>query len=122
MAETVKARRRAATCRWAVATLFLPAPIWFESENAPWTCQRDSAPRVLSTTDVCAICHRWQPRPSGALAEMLDQDTGGTTHPSMPDWFGAFPQPHETEPGSRDGDLLASLGDGSPLSRRRFNP
>jgi hypothetical protein len=51
---------RAATCRWATATLHMPAPLWLESWDRPWTCLCGAAPRALPTTDVCASCPRWQ--------------------------------------------------------------
>ncbi len=55
-------RRHAANCRWATPTLFLRPPLWFEAERAPWTCLRDKRPRVLTTTEACAACPRWEPR------------------------------------------------------------
>ena len=58
------AKRSAPTCRWAVPTLFLRTPFWFEAENAPWACMREPALRVLNTTDLCASCSRWEPRRS----------------------------------------------------------
>lgn len=57
---TVKSRQSAATCRWAVATVSLPAPTWLEAESSPWTCTRDKEPTVLETTDRCVDCPRWQ--------------------------------------------------------------
>jgi hypothetical protein len=42
--------------------LFLPAPLWFEAEMSPWTCMRDTTPRVLDTTDRCTNCPRWEGR------------------------------------------------------------
>ena len=50
----------AATCRWAVPTLFLPPPIWMGAWDTPWTCLRNARPRMLETTDVCASCPRWE--------------------------------------------------------------
>jgi hypothetical protein len=58
----VEAERSASTCRWATLTLFLPAPFWFEAETSPWACVRDAEPRVLTTTDICERCWRWEPR------------------------------------------------------------
>jgi hypothetical protein len=55
-------REQASTCRWAVPTLFLAPPIWFYAWDAPWTCVRRAAPRVLSSTDQCCGCPRWEPR------------------------------------------------------------
>jgi hypothetical protein len=62
IAATTNGKRSAATCRWATPTLFLQAPYWFEAENSPWACVRDIAPRVLSMTDQCAVCSRWELR------------------------------------------------------------
>ena len=59
---TITKTARAATCRWATPTVFLAAPYWIEAESAPWACVRDTVPRVLGTTDQCAICPRWEPR------------------------------------------------------------
>jgi len=52
----------ASTCRWAVPTLFLPAPFWWEAEDRPWACLREATPRVLETTEVCADCPYWEAR------------------------------------------------------------
>ena len=62
--KMMSTRRSAATCRWAVPTLFVRAPFWFEAENAPWACEREPALRVLNTTDLCASCPHWEPRRS----------------------------------------------------------
>jgi hypothetical protein len=56
----------AATCRWATPTLFLTAPYWWEAERAPWACLRDGTPRILTTTEECADCPRWEPRKNAA--------------------------------------------------------
>ncbi len=83
--------QHAATCRWALPTLFLAAPWWLESENRPWTCLRDLTPRVLTSTDVCAVCPRWESRqPAAAGSEPA-------AVPTALDWFGALRQPHEAE-------------------------
>jgi 2,3-bisphosphoglycerate-dependent phosphoglycerate mutase len=55
------AEHHASTCRWAVPTLFVPVPFWWEAEDRPWTCVR-GAPRTLETTEVCADCPYWEPR------------------------------------------------------------
>ena len=60
-------RGGAVTCRWAVPTLFVRAPFWFEAENAPWTCVREPALRVLNTTDRCASCPHWEPQRAGEM-------------------------------------------------------
>ena len=72
--------RSAAGCRWATPTLFLAAPYWFEAEDSPWACVRDAAPRVLTTTDACASCPRWEPRPTAAPADSLEQERFEVTH------------------------------------------
>jgi hypothetical protein len=52
----------ASNCRWAVPTIFLPAPYWWEAEDRPWACVRDGTPRVMETTEECADCPFWEPR------------------------------------------------------------
>lgn len=52
----------AATCRWAVPTLFMAAPTWTDADDRPWTCVRELAPRELDSTDVCQVCAHWEPR------------------------------------------------------------
>jgi hypothetical protein len=52
----------ASNCRWAVPTLFLPAPFWWAAEARPWSCVRHGTPRVLETTEACAGCPSWEPR------------------------------------------------------------
>ena len=54
----------AAGCRWSMPTLFLKTPYWLEAETSPWACVRETEPRLLSTTDACAICSFWEPRAS----------------------------------------------------------
>ena len=93
-------QRTASTCRWATPTLFLPAPFWFDAEACPWSCVRDAAPRVLSTTDPCAACPRWEPRET-APAQPSDQGpaetVGQAAVPLLVDWLGGSPPPHEAE-------------------------
>ncbi len=60
LALTSKHQHCASGCLWASPTLFLPAPYWFEAEASPWTCVRDTVPCVLTTTDPCASCARWE--------------------------------------------------------------
>jgi hypothetical protein len=63
--------RRAATCRWAVPTLFLREPLWLAAWDSPWTCVRDpERPRPLVTTEECASCPHWEEQ----TAEPRDQD------------------------------------------------
>ena len=53
---TMHASRNAATCLWAVPTLFLRAPFWFEAENAPWSCVREPALRVSGWRPIHVAC------------------------------------------------------------------
>lgn len=62
-------RHQAATCRWAIATIDLPHPLWIDAWNAPWTCTRDGSARELDTTDECTDCPRWEPAPLRTLRE-----------------------------------------------------
>ena len=72
--------RSAATCRWAVPTLFLASPLWCDAESSPWTCGRDVIPRILATTDVCQSCSQWEARARrGSIVPLLDWF--GTCHP-----------------------------------------
>ena len=93
----IGAQPSASSCRWATPTLFLPAPFWFDAEMCPWTCVRDPAPRVLSSTNPCATCPRWEPQ--AALAETPDLKHETTACEAaallMVDWFGGFAPPHE---------------------------
>jgi SAM-dependent methyltransferase len=58
------AARHASNCRWAMPTLFLPAPDWWDAEGCPWACVRDGVPRILDTTEVCADCPYWEAHPN----------------------------------------------------------
>lgn len=58
----------AVTCRWAMPTLFLPAPVWLSAGEAPWTCTRTAYARALETTEVCVDCPHWRPRDQDATA------------------------------------------------------
>jgi hypothetical protein len=97
----IRTKRSAGSCGWAMPTLFLPAPFWFEAESCPWTCMRDSVPRVLSTTDRCATCLYWKPRQDAPPASTLHPERAGSVCeaavPLMVDWLGGFPPPHEIE-------------------------
>lgn len=64
-------RHTATSCRWAVSTLYLDSPLWLQSWNCPWSCLRDTEPRLLETTDECRTCSRWQPLEPGAKREPL---------------------------------------------------
>lgn len=55
-------KRTAANCQWARPTLFEPDPTWLEASDRPWACERDTAPKPLDTTEICADCPRWEPR------------------------------------------------------------
>ncbi len=65
-------KRSAATCRWATATLHMPAPIWLQSWDRPWTCLRGPGIRPLATTDACASCPRWEPNGRRLRSEVWD--------------------------------------------------
>jgi SAM-dependent methyltransferase len=54
--------RHASNCRWAMPTLFLPAPYWWDAEACPWACVREGVPRILDSTDVCPDCPYWTSR------------------------------------------------------------
>jgi hypothetical protein len=84
--------RRASTCRWAVPTVCLPAPLWCAAEACPWTCVHSDAPHVMNTTEPCAICVNWESKRAAWPAPVACPDDAG---PLMVDWFGAFPPPHE---------------------------
>jgi len=60
--DSMESKRCAASCRWAVPTLFQPDPMWLESWNRPWTCVREALPHALETTDTCVMCRRWETR------------------------------------------------------------
>jgi hypothetical protein len=52
--------RHAANCRWAKPTIEEPKPVWLESNDRPWTCEREGTPRTLESTDLCEDCPHWQ--------------------------------------------------------------
>ena len=83
----MSARRNAGNCRWAVPTLFMPAPWWFDAEARPWTCARQDIPRPLSTTDPCTDCPYWEPHPR-------QLEHAGTVTPTVVDYFDGM-LPHE---------------------------
>ena len=64
----------AANCRWATPTLLLGDLSWLDATDSPWSCLRPSPssefleglggpPRLLRTTDECAVCPGWEARP-----------------------------------------------------------
>jgi SAM-dependent methyltransferase len=67
----VHVARHASNCRWAMPTLFLPAPYWWDAEAYPWTCVREAVPRILETKEVCTDCPYWEAR---RKAETKDGD------------------------------------------------
>lgn len=93
-AATSQEPHRASTCRWADATVFLDAPSWFDAEQKPWACLRDAAPRVLETTESCALCSRWAPR---AAHQRSEPAGAGGANPAWLDWVSGYPAPHETD-------------------------
>jgi len=60
-------------CRWARPTFALAAPFWLDAEACPWSCLREGAPRLLSTTDPCAMCPRWEAHSTAPFAENRNQ-------------------------------------------------
>lgn len=58
--------------------MFLDVPLWLDSERCPWACVRDPTPRVLATTESCATCQNWEPRPEVALAQELPKRASPT--------------------------------------------
>ena len=89
--------QRAASCRWATPTMWLSAPLWFDAEACPWACERDTPPRALASTEVCATCPHWESRPESRRGAGPDHQAVGRVIclPTLGDWFGAFPQPDE---------------------------
>jgi hypothetical protein len=63
----------ASNCRWAVPTLFLGRFLWLSAEDYPWTCLRATTPRVLVTTDECATCPAWEPKPAEQATERSEE-------------------------------------------------
>jgi SAM-dependent methyltransferase len=68
----------ASNCRWAMPTLFLPAPYWWDAEGCPWACVREGAPRILETTEMCADCPYWEARAT------TETDVGDSAEPEIP--------------------------------------
>jgi hypothetical protein len=60
-------------CRWARSTLALAGLLWLDAEACPWSCLRDGAPRLLSTTGPCSTCLRWEPHPTAPRADNRKQ-------------------------------------------------
>jgi hypothetical protein len=67
--DAINKHHGANNCRWATPTLFLPAPLWFDAGSCPWSCRRDAVPRIVSSTDRCATCARWERSATATLAE-----------------------------------------------------
>lgn len=85
VAATVKARHSASTCRWAMPTLFLRAPFWFEPKTLrdarPCSARPDFNPtmrelRALGTTTDRGACGIPRPRPSRSAASDRCPDDG----------------------------------------------
>lgn len=66
-------KHNATNCRWATPTLFLPVPLWLDAWDCPWACTRDTTPRILDTTDVCASCSRWESQPDAQPAVRISR-------------------------------------------------
>jgi hypothetical protein len=64
----MNSNRQASSCRWAIPTLLVDAPLWLYAWDAPWACVCDDEPRVLGTTHRCATCGRWEPPAEAAPA------------------------------------------------------
>ena len=64
-------RKTAASCRWAVPTLFLREPLWLDAQDYPWTCLRDDRPRPLATTEDCATCPYWEQLRAAPIGQPL---------------------------------------------------
>lgn len=62
-------KRHAANCQWAKPTLQEPRPIWLESEDRPWTCERGGVIRTLESTEPCEDCPHWEPRGPEPIAD-----------------------------------------------------
>jgi hypothetical protein len=54
------AAQAVSTCRWAIPTLFLPWPLWFDASNNEWSCTRGERPRGLQDPSRCRICKGWE--------------------------------------------------------------
>jgi len=61
---SVAGHHAAVTCRFAIPTLFFPRPVWFEAWDTPWTCTYRDDPHPIKTTDGCAACRNWEPKPA----------------------------------------------------------
>lgn len=72
------AAHHASNCRWAMPTLFLPAPYWWDAEGCPWACVRERVPRILETTEVCADCPYWEAHPKA------NTEPGDSAEPEPP--------------------------------------
>jgi hypothetical protein len=68
----------ASNCRWAMPTLFLPAPYWWDAEACPWACVREGVPRILNTTEVCADCPYWKTHPKAKSGKEPGPEVEGT--------------------------------------------
>ena len=53
------AAQAVSTCKWAIPTLFLPWPLWYDASSSEWSCTRGREPRGLPDPGVCATCARW---------------------------------------------------------------
>jgi hypothetical protein len=49
------------TCRWAMPTLFLPWPLWYDASAHEWSCTRGAKPRGLMDPVSCTTCRQWAP-------------------------------------------------------------
>jgi hypothetical protein len=51
---------RPSTCRFSLPTLFSPWPLWLDAWNKPWSCARDGKCTLLSNSEPCRTCQRWE--------------------------------------------------------------
>ena len=49
------------TCRWAIPTLFLPWPLWFDATAFEWSCTKGVEPRGIPQPLSCTRCEGWAP-------------------------------------------------------------
>jgi hypothetical protein len=47
------------TCKWAIPTMFLPWPLWYDASEQDWSCTLGPAPRGVPDPTCCAACRNW---------------------------------------------------------------
>jgi hypothetical protein len=63
--------------------LFLGRFMWLNAEDYPWACLRATTPRVLVTTDECAVCPDWEPKPAEQAEGRLEQEGAASADTEM---------------------------------------